>query len=56
LLLDAAIKGALDKTYRFWTAGGGKSVWVIVAYHNGNPYVKKLRRTAFSRTIFLLCL
>jgi hypothetical protein len=40
LLLDAAIKGVLDKTYRFWTAGGGKSVWVIVAYHNGHPYLK----------------
>jgi Protein of unknown function (DUF3892) len=40
LLIDVAIKGALDKTYHFWTAGGGTSVWVEVAYHNENPYLK----------------
>jgi len=40
MLLDRAIEKALDDTYRFWTHGGGKSVWVVVAYHNGNPYLK----------------
>jgi hypothetical protein len=40
--LDLAIQKALDKTYRFWTQGGGKSVWVEVAYHNGHPYLKTL--------------
>lgn len=40
LTLDRAIAGALNQTWRFWTKGGGKSVWVIVAYHNGNPYLK----------------
>lgn len=40
LSLDQAIQRALDGTSRFWTTGGGKSVWVIVAYHNGHPYLK----------------
>ncbi len=40
LPLDDAIARVLDKTYRFWTRGGGKSVWVVVAYHNGHPYLK----------------
>jgi len=40
LLLNRAIQGSLDGTWHFWTQGGGKTVWVIVAYHNGNPYLK----------------
>ena len=40
LLLDPAICGVLDGTWRFWTRGGSKLVWVIVAYHNGHPYLK----------------
>ena len=40
LSLDVAIARALDQTYHFWTQGGGKSVWVEVAYHNQRPYLK----------------
>lgn len=40
LPLDEAIRGVLNGTWRFWTQGGGKSVWVVVAYHEGNPYLK----------------
>ena len=40
LPLDQAIARVLDKTYRFWVRGGGKSVWVMVAYHNGRPYLR----------------
>ncbi|MBN8874851.1 MAG: DUF3892 domain-containing protein [Rhodospirillales bacterium] len=40
MLLDRAIALALDGTYRYWTRGGGKSVWVHVAYHSGRPYLK----------------
>ena len=42
LYLNDAIKAVLDGKYRFWTKGGGTSVWVEVAYHNGNPYLKTL--------------
>jgi hypothetical protein len=40
LTLDDAIEGIeLDK-WRFWTAGGGASVWVEIAKHNGRKYLK----------------
>lgn len=37
---DAAISGTKEGRWRFWTTGGGKSVWVIVANHNGHEYLK----------------
>ena len=37
---DQAIQDVNAGKYRFWTAGGGKSVWVIVANLNGNFYLK----------------
>ena len=40
LALSAAVAGVLDGTYDFRTQGGGRSVDVVVAYHNGNPYLK----------------
>ena len=27
-------------TYRFWTAGGGTSTWVVIATRNGRKYLK----------------
>lgn len=38
--LDQAIQLVLNREYRFWTRGGGASVWVVVAYHERNPYLK----------------
>ena len=40
LPLDQAIAGIKDGNWPFWTAGGGTSVWVEIAHHNGNPYLK----------------
>jgi hypothetical protein len=40
LSLDNAIAGVESGKWQFWTAGGGKSVWVIVASHNGHKYLK----------------
>ena len=37
---DDAIADIEAGTYKFWTTGGGKSVWVIVASHAGNKYLK----------------
>lgn len=38
---DAAIQGIENGTWRFWTQGGGKSVWVIVAVSAaGHKYLK----------------
>lgn len=36
----AAIQGIKDGTYKFWTFGGGKSVWVVIATHNSREYLK----------------
>ena len=38
--LDTAIAGVESGKWEFWTTGGGKSVWVIVASHNGHKYLK----------------
>ena len=35
-----AVIGVDNGTYSFWTQGGGKTVDVIVAVHNGNRYLK----------------
>lgn len=40
LLLKDAIAGMEAGKWRFWTMGAGKSVWVIIATHNGNKYLK----------------
>jgi hypothetical protein len=40
LTLDAAIAGIEGGKWQFWTAGGGKSVWVVIATHNGHKYLK----------------
>lgn len=37
---DDAIKGIETGKWRFWTSGGGKSVWVVIATHNGHKYLK----------------
>jgi hypothetical protein len=38
---DAAITSVENGTYKFWTQGGGKSVWVIVAKSAaGHKYLK----------------
>lgn len=39
--LDQAIGYVENGTYRFWTQGGGKSVWVVVATAaSGHKYLK----------------
>ena len=35
-----AVAAVLDGTYEFFVSQGGYTVDVIVAYHNGNPYLK----------------
>jgi Protein of unknown function (DUF3892) len=37
---DDAIAGIDQQKWRFWTSGGGKSVWVVIAVHNGSRYLK----------------
>lgn len=38
---DAAITGIEKGTYKFWTQGGGKSVWVVIANSAaGRKYLK----------------
>lgn len=38
--LDSAIAGIEADRWRFWTAGGGTSVWVEIATHEGHKYLK----------------
>lgn len=38
--LDAAIAGVESGKWAFWTTGGGRTVDVIVAVHNGHKYLK----------------
>lgn len=40
LSLDQAIAGVETGQWAFWTTGGGKSVWVVIATHNGHKYLK----------------
>jgi Protein of unknown function (DUF3892) len=40
LSLDKAIAGVERGEWTFWTKGGGRTVDVIVAKHNGNKYLK----------------
>ena len=35
-----AIAAIESGAWKFWTAGGGKSVWVVIADHNGHKYLK----------------
>ncbi len=38
---DKAIAGIKNGTWRFWTQGGGKSVWVVIAKSSqGHEYLK----------------
>ena len=40
LSLDEAIKGVESGRWRFYTLVNGKSVWVVIATHNGHKYLK----------------
>ncbi len=40
LTLDEAIAGIRNGQWTFWTQGGGKTVKVVIAYHNGHAYLK----------------
>lgn len=40
LSVAEAIAGIEAGKWKFWTAGGGKSVWVVIATHNGHKYLK----------------
>jgi hypothetical protein len=40
LPLQDAISGIETGQYTFWTSGGGNSVRVIIAIHEGNKYLK----------------
>jgi len=40
LTLDTAIADIETGKWRFWTAGGGKSVWIITATDKGHKYLK----------------
>lgn len=37
---EDAIAGIESGKWRFWTAGGGRSVWVVIALHMGRKYLK----------------
>jgi hypothetical protein len=40
LPIDQAISGIEAGKWHFWTSGGGKSVWVEIALHEGHKYLK----------------
>ena len=40
LTLDDAIAGIERGQWAFYVSVGGNSVWVIIALHNGNKYLK----------------
>lgn len=43
LTLDQAIAGVKTGKWRFWTTGGGTSVWVVIAKSQfGNEYLKTM--------------
>ncbi|MCQ8241611.1 DUF3892 domain-containing protein [Rhizosaccharibacter radicis] len=37
---EAAISHIKSGTWNFWTAANNRSVWVVVATHNGRDYLK----------------
>jgi hypothetical protein len=37
---DQAIAAMESEKWKFWTSGGGKSVWVIIAERNRSKYLK----------------
>jgi hypothetical protein len=37
---DQAIAAIESGEWKFWTSGGGKSVWVIIAERSGHKYLK----------------
>lgn len=40
LSVPEAIAGIESYKWKFYTLGGGNSVWVVVAIHNGHKYLK----------------
>lgn len=40
LLLDDAIAGIENGTWRFYTSVNGNSIWIVVATRNGRKYLK----------------
>lgn len=40
LPLDQAISGIESGKWKFYTSANGKSVWVVIATHNGRKYLK----------------
>jgi hypothetical protein len=40
ILPKITMAGIEADKWRFWTSGGGKSVWVIIATHSGRKYLK----------------
>jgi hypothetical protein len=40
LSISEAIEGIESDKWKFYTVGGGKSVWVVIATHNGHKYLK----------------
>lgn len=40
LPLDQAISGIESGKWKFYTSVNGKSVWVVIATHNGRKYLK----------------
>ena len=37
---DEAIAGIKSGQYQFWTTAQGRSVWVVIAVHQGREYLK----------------
>jgi hypothetical protein len=37
---DQAIRNIENGTHRYYTSAGGRSVWVVVAVHQGRKYLK----------------
>jgi len=40
LSIPEAIAGIESYKWKFYSVGGGKSVWVVIATHNGHKYLK----------------
>jgi hypothetical protein len=51
---DAAIGGIKNDTWKFWTTGGGKSTWVVIATHLGREYLKTEADTTTSDNLLSL--
>ncbi len=49
-----AIKQIQNGTYSYWVSAGGYTANVIIAYHNGNPYLKTDRDTTTTDNLLSL--